>query len=338
MALFDDAGTIGNLTRPGQTVGSADIMSQAIAEYGGHVEGTIERRSKLYGFMPFRAVRGTDTVQNYAVGEATLGKVTPGVAPDAATAEFSKAQLKIDTLIYARNVIPLLETFQTSYDARKEVGQEHGKKIAKFVDNSLFIQAAKASLLTESKYSNGQGANKPAGHSGGNTVTLAASGDATDPAKMYKAIRDIVVKFELKDVSPVDDDLILALPVTQFYALADAEQIVNGDYKTADGNVMTGIPMYKALGVPVIASNNIPQVNVTAHLLSNAGNSNAYNGDFTKLVGLMFSPRALLAGETIPLTSDVFYDKIYKSWFVDSHLSYGATPNRAEYAGSIWLP
>lgn len=340
MALFDDAGLIpaAQITNPARTVGdAAGTMNQIIAEYGGMVEHTIERRSALQGWVPLRSVRGTNTVQNFAVGEATLQKVVPGTPPDASPAEFSKANLVIDTLINARNTMALLETFQTSYDARKEVGIEHGRKISKFFDQAMFIQAAKASLLTNSKFSNGQ-ANKPAGHFGGNVVTLTNAGDAQDPAKLYKAIRDLTVKFELKDVTPAQDDMLLAVAPAQFYALADAEQIVNGDYKTSEGSTMTGVPIYKALGVPVISSNNVPQTNVTAHELSNAANGNAYNGDFTKLVGLMFSTRALLAGETIPLTSDVFYDKNYKMWFVDSHLSFGVTPNRAEYAGSIWLP
>lgn len=340
MPLFDDAGLIpaAQITNPARTVGdAAGTMNQIIAEYGGVVEHTIERRSALQGWVPLRPVRGTNTVQNFAVGEASLQKVIPGTPPDAAPAEFSKASLVIDTLINARNTMALLETFQTSYDARKEVGIEHGRRISKFFDQAMFIQAAKASQLAHSKFNNGQ-ANKPAGHFGGNVVTLTASGDAQDPAKLYKAIRDLSVRFENKDVVPAQDDMILAVRPEQFYALADAEQIVNGTYKTSEGNTLAGTPIYKALGVPVISSNNLPNTNITAHELSNTANGNAYNGDFTKLVGLMFSARALLAGETIPLTSDVFYDKNYKMWFVDSHLSFGVTANRAEYAGSIWLP
>lgn len=340
MPLFDDAGNIpaATITRPGQTVGNSGINDQSITEYGGHVEHTIERKSALAGWVPLRPVRGTNSVTNFAVGGATLGKVTPGEAPASTQAEFGKAILTIDTVVYARNTFPLIETFQTSYDARKEVGVEHGIEIAKFFDQSMFIQAAKASLLTESRFSNAQGANKPKGHSGGSVVTLTATGDATDPSKLYKAVRDLVVKFEQKDVSPGGDDMILAVLPTQFYALVDAEQISNREYITSDGHSLKDIPVYKALGVPVVSSNNIPTTNVNAHLLSNAANSNAYNGDFTKLLAVMFSMRALLAGETIPLTSDVFYDKNYKMWFVDSHLAYGVTPNRAEYAGSIWTP
>lgn len=340
MALFtSDLIPAAQLTNPATTVGSAaGTMDQCIAEYGGHVEHTIVRRSALQGWVPLRSVRGTNQVQNFAVGEATLQKVTPGTPPDAAKAEFSKASLTIDTVINARNAIALLETFQTQYDARQEIGMEHGNKIAKFFDQSMFIQAAKASLLTNSKFNPAGQTLKPTGHFGGNVVTMTASGDALDPAKLYKAVRDLCVLFEKKDVVPAQDDLILAVQPAQFYALRDAEQIINADYLTSAGNKLEGVAIYKALGVPVVSSNNIPNSNITGHLLSNAANGNAYDYDFTKLVGLMFSARALLAGETIPLESDVFYDKIYKTWFVDSHLSYGVTANRAEYAGSIWLP
>ena len=85
-------------------------------------------------------------------------------------------------------------------------------------------------------------------------------------------------------------------------------------------------------------SNNLPNTVISGHLLSNAANSNAYDGDFSKVAGLMMSAKAVLGGETIPLRSDVFYDKIYKCWFVDSHLSCAFTPNRAEYAAAIMLP
>jgi hypothetical protein len=83
-----------------------------------------------------------------------------------------------------------------------------------------------------------------------------------------------------------------------------------------------------------VASNNFPSGQViSGHLLGTN-----YDGDFSKVVAAAFSPRALLAGETIPLTTDVFWDKVTKSWFVDAHLSYGVTPNRAEFSGVILKP
>jgi hypothetical protein len=55
-------------------------------------------------------------------------------------------------------------------------------------------------------------------------------------------------------------------------------------------------------------------------------------------VAVAFAPNALLAGETIPLTTAVWYSEEKKTWFVDAHLSFGVTPNRAEYAGRILIP
>ncbi len=90
-------------------------------------------------------------------------------------------------------------------------------------------------------------------------------------------------------------------------------------------------------GVPVLSSNNLPNTNITGHFLSNTFNSSAYDGDFTKTIASIFSPKAIMAGETIPVTSDVFFDKLMLSWCVQSYLSFAVGPNRAEYAAEIAL-
>ena len=109
-------------------------------------------------------------------------------------------------------------------------------------------------------------------------------------------------------------------------------------FSSTTGNAVNGGWVLKTRGVPVFSSNNLPNTNVTGHFLSNANNANAYDGDFTKLVAAVFSPRAIMAGETIPLESDVFFDKLMLSWCVHSYLAFAVGPNRAEYAGQIVLP
>lgn len=73
------------------------------------------------------------------------------------------------------------------------------------------------------------------------------------------------------------------------------------------------------------------------HFLSNTGNNNAYNvsADEAKQIAVLIMPKAMLAGETIPLTSKVYYSEIELQWFIDSYLAFGVTPNRAEHAGVI---
>lgn len=320
-------------TFPNQQLGTGDELALAIEQFTGIVEGTIERKSKAAPFVNVRTVRGTTTIVNDAIGESTLQVVTPGNTPDGTSEnQTSRVSLTIDTLVLARTNIPLLDTFQKNWDFKSEVGREHGKKIAKFYDEAFFIQAAKAAASSGSAYG------ALPGHAGGSTTTLANAADANDPAALLAAISDLFVKMENKDVDPGTDDVIVALRPAAFYALLDADQIVNGEYITSRGTKLEGVKMLKALGVPVVSSNNVPNSNISGHLLSNIRNNNAYDGDFTKLVAVAFAPNALLAGETISLTSAVWYSEEKKTWFVDAHLAFGVTVNRAEYAGRIVIP
>jgi hypothetical protein len=329
MALESTTGIV----RPGQEGGTGDTDALHIEEYTGIVEGTIARKSVLNGFVPRRAVRGTSVIQSFAVGEAALQKVVPGVTPDGANKKFGKNTLTIDTLILARDIFPLLETWQTSYDARKEVGLEHGKKIAKFQDQAFFIQAIKTAQLTNPKFTGVTGA----GHFGGTQVTFAGASDHLDPAKLYAKIAEAFVGMEQKDVDPRTDDVMLALRPAEFYTLLQNEMLINSEWKSAEGNSVHGMVL-KTYGVPVVSSNNVPQEVISGHLLSNSDNSNAYDGDFTKVIATAFSARALLAGETIPLTTAVFWDEKSKMWFVDAHLSFAVGPNRPEFSAVLLKP
>lgn len=331
MALDD----VFNITRPNARNGGADPLALIIEEFTGLVEGTLERKSLTRGWVPMRNVQGTSTIRVDGVGSSQLQALVPGTQPDGTPSQFGKTNLTIDTVVLARESFPLLDQFQSNYDKRKEVAMEQGKTIAKFLDQAMFIQAIKASLLANSKF---HSTTELPGHAGGTTETLALAGDVNDPAKINSAINRLFAAMEAKDVDPQGDDLIIACRPDIFYRLLEADVLINTEYVTSEGNSVNGMVL-KTYGVPVLRTNNFPAgSNITGHLLSNAGNGNAYNGDFTKVVLTAFSPRALLAGETIPLASDVFYDKLYKAWFVDSHLSFGVTPRRAEMAGSILIP
>lgn len=332
-------GSTSNINFPnaqnGVATTDADKLALVIEEFTGMVEGTINRRSVLTPIIPVRSVKGTATFTNYAVGKSTLQVVTPGTALDGTKSDFSKAAVTIDRVMAAREFFPLLDVFQTQFDVRSEVANEQGKEIAKFKDNTFLTMAIKAARLTDSAYAAGT-SGKPSGHLGGYVNnSLANAAAALDPALLSKAIDDTLVQMEKKDVDPRNDGVIIVLKPEHYYTLLQNELLVNSEYLTADGNQVNKGWVLKTKGVPVFSSNNLPSTDVTAHPLSNSNNSNAYNGDFTKTIAAIFAPRALMAGETIPVQSDIFYDKLLKSWVVDSHLAFAVGPNRAEYAAEI---
>lgn len=316
----------GNNAQIGTSPDATNPMELHIAEYGGEVTGTIARKSIMEGFVNKRPVKGTSIVENFRVGESTVAKVVPGTVPAGEVNQAGKVSVRVDTLINARAMVPLLDDFQSSYDARRAIGEEHGKKLAKFIDQAFLIQAIKAAQMDAT--------GMPAGWVGGSKQALSQANDESDPAALYAAFADLFAQMEEKDVDPVDDGLIVVVKPTVFYKLLQADQLVDTTLVTSAGNEIK-TKVWNAFGVPIYRSNNLPSTNITGHALSNAGNSNAYDGDFSKVVACALSPKALLAGETIPVTPKVFFDDISKMWFIDAYTSFAVTPNHPGYAGVI---
>jgi hypothetical protein len=314
-----------HIVRPGQQNDTGNIHALHIEEFTGLVQATLNRNSVLAPRIPTRAVKGTSTITNNAVGKSQLQVLRPGYTMDGTNNKFGRQTLTIDTVINARAVLPLLETFQTHYDARALIATEHGKEHAKFYDQTFFIQAIKAGLLTDNRF----GLTGDTGHTGGTQVTMNSAGDEKDPAILYAKIVELITGMRKKDVDPVTDGVILGISHDDYATLSMNELLINSEYVTAEG---TRIPqmVLKAHGVAVI-----PSQNIVGHKLSNADNGNAYDGDFTDVLAVAWAPAALMAGETIALQSKVFFDDISKHWFVDAWRSFGVAPSVAAFAGVI---
>lgn len=312
------------LVHPNQQNQSGSLSALAIEEYINTVEGTLERERVLGPFMKLRTVKGTNVITSKSIGKATLQGVTPGTSPDGVGADVSKLSLTVNKMVLARNIVAILEDFQTDFNVRSELAVEQGKEHAKFMDQAYMIQAIKAAELTASPYGS-------TGHFGGTNVTIATA-DKRDPAKIYDALCRLLAGMAAKDVTPSRDGVAIVVTPETFYDLLNAEQIVNGEYITSNGTKIEGVMKFKAFGVPVVASNDLPRTNITTSLLGAA-----YTGDFTNVLALAFSDRALLCGQTIPLTSKVHWSDVDLVWYVDSYAAYGMTPNRPEFAGVVTL-
>ena len=302
------------LSRPGQNLGTGAVDA-------------LERKSIMREFVPVKSVIGTDTLTNDRVGSATLQAVTPGVAPTATATQFSNVSITVDTIVLARNNVALLDDFQAHFAVRQAIGQEHGKTIAKFFDQAFLIQAIKTALTTSTGLPDGWG--------GGNKVELAAATDEQDATKLQRGLEDLCQGMEEADVD-LDGAAIFVKP-EQYYVLLRNEKLINSQYSTGNGDYAQGTVL-KSNGLPVIKTNNLPQAAITGHFLSNAGNSNAYDlttGEETDAVAIVLLPKALLAGETIPLTSNVFYDDKELQWYIDSYLAFAVTTNRPDAAGIL---
>ncbi len=325
----------GALTRSGHqfSVDTGTVNPLYIEEYGGEVESQIIKTSIMKQFITMKSIRGTDTVTNDRIGTTSLQAVSPGVRPAPGVAEFDNVSVKVDTIILARNNVNLLADFQAHYNVRAELGQDHGKIIGRFFDEALLIQGVKAANIIKGDGTAGT-TRLPEGWKGGVQIDLAAAGDENDPDKLQRGIEDLCEGIELNDIDI--EGAVLFVNPTQYYTLLRNDKLINSQYSTANGDYAEGTVL-KSCGLPIFKTNRLPQEAVVDHYLSNAGNNAAYDvsAEEAKVVALLMMPKALLAGETIPLTSKVYYSDIELQWFIDSYLAFGATPNRAEMAGVV---
>ena len=178
----------------------------------------------------------------------------------------------------------------------------------------------------------------PEGFQGASAVILNNVDDELDPVALELSIQDLCQTIEEKDVDVVEGAIILVRPA-QYYTLLRNSLLLDKDFSAANGDYAGG-KILASNGVRIQTTNRFPKsADVgTTHYLSNAGNGNAYDVTATDVdaVAVLLMPKALLAGETIPLTSDVYYVKQEFQWFIDSYLAFGVTPNRAEMAGAVY--
>lgn len=333
-------------------IDSGTVNPLYIEQYGGEVEHRILKESFMRQFFNFKSVRGTDTITNDRMGHTALQKVSRGVRPTDSSPTFDNISVKVDTIVLARTNQFLLDDFLAHLDVRKEVGMEHGRTIGKFFDEAFIVQGIKAAQITNQDPTGvklggwtgktttayvEQVRTAPEGFQGATSVMLSVANDELDSDKLERAIQDMCQSIEEKDIE-LNGGVVLVRPA-QYYTLLRNSKLMDKDFSEMNGDYAKG-KVLMANGVRIQTTNRFPVVGDVGatHFLSNAGNGNAY--DITaadaKCMALFLQPKALLAGETIPLTSKVYYSDIELQWFIDSYLAFGVTPNRAEMAAGIF--
>ncbi len=307
-----------------------------IEQYAGEVESQFSKASIMREFTPVRAIRGTDTIVNNRVGRTKLEAITPGVRPNALPTAFGRVTVTVDTVILARDNRSMLNELQSHFDARMELAQDHGKELGKFFDTAFIIQAIKGSFLAAPTGSGGASLNGAFG--AGKNVQLTAIGDELDPDKVEAAIEDILVAMQLQDIDT--DEVVILVNPTIFRVLRNNDKLLSTRFSEGNGKFSEGT-LYNLAGSRLVMTNRIPSVLGDGqgghHKLSNEANGNAYDITSNELntIAVLLHPKSLFAGETIPLTSDIWFNKEEKQWFIDSFLAFGVTTNRPDVCGSV---
>jgi len=314
---------------------SVDKFQLTIEKFEGSVHEIMQKAAILDGVYRHMPLVGTDTMSNNAMGNPTLQSVTAGVEPLGKDIEVGKMIVQVKTPVIARVTTPMLADVQTHIDIRGKTPGNFGKRIAKHTDELKFVQIVKSALYDSSSGSGGSGDILPKGEQD----TLSAASDELDAAKLTTSIYAITQQLAEGDID-INEGLLYMAPA-QYFTLLKNKDLLDGDINKPNGSFAHAM-IHSAAGMPIVMTNRISQAadtvaspvktDSTAALYGAAYETSAAEA---KTVAIYATGDSIMVAESIPLTSDVYWDKRLLTWFVDAYLPIGAAPDRTDVNGII---
>lgn len=301
--------------------------SELIDEFTGLVDSQFKKTSIMDAYVNVQTVRGTDTLINRRIGKTKLQKLTAGVPPKATSTKFGRVDVTVDTIILARDVQDLLNDFQADINVRAELARDHGKELGAKFDQTMLIMGIKGALAAAPTDVDSIGAGK--------NVEFAAANDETDADKLEDAIVARLVEMQEEDIDT--RECVVFVRPTQYRTLSKHTKLISTDFSKANGD-FADMQVQTIGGSRIVSTSRIPTAAIAGNLLSNAANSSAYDvsAEESDAVAVILHPQSLLAGETIPMTADVWFNKDDKSYYVDTYMAYGVSVRRPDVCGAVF--
>ncbi len=264
-------------------------------------------------------VLGTATAAYHTVGTPLVG---------ANQIKANEKIITIDDLLISQAFISSLDEMKNHYDVRQTYSSELGKALARTYDQNVAKVIANASRASTTL----------SGGNGGIVLTLAngntASANVTGD-ELAAAIYDIAQTMDERDIPPTDRFCVL--PPAEYYKLAEtATRTIDTDFNPQGNGSFASGRVQMIAGIPVMMSNNVPQSNRSAA----TGENNAYNGDDSKTIGLVFHKSAVGTVKLKDMSTEISgsdYGIMYQGTLLVAKYALGHGILRPEAAATIKL-
>ena len=244
-------------------------------------KGTVQNRQLKNGKSLQFIFTGRMQAAYHTPGEPILGSGDPPVA--------EKTIVCDDLLISSAFVYDLDETL-AHYSLRSEISKKIGYALAEAYDKKVFrtvaLAAREAHPITAS----------PGPEPGGSIIKIGANNEY-DAQRLVDAFFEAASILDEKNLPKTGRTAVLS--PRQYYALVSQvdSNILNRDYGNTQGNLNSGDGLVSIAGIDIKRSNNLPFKAGTVN--SQAGENNAYNGDFSQHAGLIYQKDAAGVVEAI---------------------------------------
>ena len=311
------------LSHPAQRNLAGALDALMIEQFDGRVHWHEQRESITDGVFDMRPLVGTDTMSNAAMGAPTLQAVIPGVEPLAHQIEVGDQIVQVKTPIIARVTVAMLAQVQDRLSLKSRTPMNFARRIARAKDELLLLQCTKSALKLT-------GAGEVSDMPPGSQWDITALG-AVDPDILEAGIMVLAEMLAVKEVDLAEGKLYMA--PAQYFTLLKNDKLVDANFSKDNGHYANAA-VSVAWGMPIVMTNRLSQV-------VDDGMTPGTNG---YIMGANYTTSALEAGQwalfamgesimcaqSIPLTSDVYWDQRLLTWFIDSYLAFGAAPDRPD--------
>lgn len=309
---------------------SGEVDSLLIEKFNGKVNEQYLKGENILSYFDVQTVTGTNTVSNKYLGETELQVLAPGQSPNATPTQADKNQLVIDTTVIARNTVAHIHDVQGDIDSLKPKLAMNQAKQLKRLEDQMAIQQMLLGGIANTKAKRKKPRVK--GHGFSINVNVTESEALANPQYVMAAV-EYALEQQLEQEVDISDVAIM-MPWKFFNALRDADRIVDKTYTISQSGATINGFVLSSYNCPVIPSNRFPTFSKDQahHLLSNEDNGYRYDpiAEMNGAVAVLFTADALLVGRTIEVTGDIFYEKKEKTYYIDTFMAEGATPDRWE--------
>lgn len=314
-----------SVTNPGQVNNAGDSRALFLKKFGGEVLKVFRADNLFLKLTRKRRITSGKSAQFPLVGRGAAKYHTPGQLIQAEKIPTVERTITIDDVAVSPAFIADIDDAMNHYEVRGEYSSTTATELAEIVDRNGFRMIAKAGQVVDSATMTAAGLTPLSGQKYTSPVTFAAAGDELDGQKIYQAIYDARKALKKANINP--KDAVCVLPPDQYTALLAVPSVANAVWLNRDvggkGDVNEGyVP--KVGGIAIYESNHVPQADETlgindpeplADAAVGSGNEAKYRGNFSKVVGLIFTRDAVGTTELMGMTT---------KW-VDEPLRLGAT-------------
>lgn len=326
-----------NMTRPNWG-GATSSVDQHLELYTSIVDTKFDYENIFKSLSTQKSVAdrsNTVRMDRLAGGQIRARKAGDDVIPDRILSD--KLNIVVEVMMYTRNHIDYVDDW-TAPDYWTEMANNNGTDFALAYDEAHIIRLQKArswvapAHLSNSFY-NGLSVNVTLAAPSAGGVALTEAELEANAAALQQAHGALVNELIRRRV-PLSDAITL-VSTSVYSDLLHSTKLMSTEFSLGNGNFaqrriaeMNGIPVVESIAFPTSANAN--------HMLSTAGNSNAFNvtADDLKAQMIVFSKsQSLVTVNAREWETDLWDDKEHKSYVLDHQAMFTVDVRRPDTVG-----